>query len=176
MEYSTFQISLIKSKVIAKITREIDFAASHNEIESVIAKYGITIDEERLPINTRTYKILIIGNLSGNINDYINAAKSLGIKPGNLEFVGYEEFKRFNAEKLKNSLEYSDLIFGPTPHKTKGMGDTSSFLALAEKNTGQFPKVIRSEANSIDRHLKFSISSFKNCLEKTYYYETLNEE
>ena len=77
---------------------------------------------------------------------------------------------------MRNSLEYSDLVFGPTPHKTKGMGDTSSFLALAEINTEQYPRVIRSNANSTEKQLKFSISSFKSCLEKTNYYETLIEE
>ncbi len=96
------------------------------------------------------------------------AAKKLGVDSENLKFVDYSEAKHLNAERLRYSSEYSDIICGPIPHKVEGMGDTSSLLAKIEKNPSEYPKLIKAEAN---QKLKFSLTGFKNYLLKTRFFE-----
>ena len=101
--------------------------------------------------------------------------KKFGINPDNIEFMDYEESKRLDARRLEYSNDYSDIIYGPTPHKISEMGDTSCLLALIENNPMKYPRLIRSKTNSTDGRLKISISGFKDYLKRTFYYETLLE-
>ena len=152
-------------------------ANKNDEMDLVFEKYGVILDEEeRMPINTRTYRILVIGALAGSVKDFQIAAKKIGVNPDNIEFIGYDEAKRLDARRLEYSNEYSDIIYGPTGHSSKEMGDTSSLLALIEKNPSKYPRLIRSKSNSTDGRLKISISGFRDYLTRTYYYETLLEE
>ena len=173
MEYSISDISIIKSRIFAKIAKEIELAYQNDEINDLLDKYGIILEDERLPINTRTHRILVVGDLAGKLKDYQMIIKRVGINPENVEFLDYHQFKMFNARNLEYSNDYSDIIFGPVPHKTTEMGDTSSLLALMKKEPLKYPRVIPSVANSTSNQLKLSISSFKECLLKTFYYETL---
>ncbi len=176
MEYSFGEIAKIKSRIFAKIAKELEMANKNDEMDDLLDKYDIILeDEERMPINTRTYRILVIGELAGNKRDYQAAAKSVGINPDNIEFMDYEESKRLDARRLEYSNDYSDIIYGPTPHKISEMGDTSSLLALIENNPMKYPRLIRSKTNSTDGRLKISISGFKDYLKRTFYYETLLE-
>lgn len=176
MEYSFGEIAKIKSRIFAKIAKELEMANKNDEMDDLLDKYGIILEEEaRMPINTRTYRILVIGELAGNKRDYQAAAKSVGINPDNIEFMDYEESKRLDARRLEYSNDYSDIIYGPTPHKISEMGDASSLLALIENNPMKYPRLIRSKTNSTDGRLKISISGFKDYLKRTFYYETLLE-
>lgn len=177
MEYSISEIAKIKSLIYAKVNKELELASKNGEMDELMDKYGVVLEEEeRLPINTRTHRILVIGELAGNKKDYQIAAKKLDINPDNIEFMDYEESRRLDARRLEYSNDYSDIIYGPTPHKTNEMGDTSSLLALIENNPMRYPRLIRSKANSIDRKLKITISGFKEYLKKTFYYETILEQ
>lgn len=176
MEYSFSEIAKIKSRIFAKIAKELEIANRNDEMPEILDKYGIVLeDEERMPINTRTYRILVIGELAGNKKDYQIAAKRIGIDPDNIEFMDYDESKKLDARRLEYSNEYSDIIYGPTPHKTSEMGNTSSLLALIENNPMKYPRLIRSKTNSTDGRLKITISGFKDYLKRTFYYETLLE-
>ena len=174
MAYSFSEIAKIKSRIFAKIAKELEMANKNDEMDDLLDKYGIILEEdERMPINTRTYRILVIGELAGSKKDYQAAAKYVGINPDNIEFMDYNESKRIDARRLEFSNVYSDIIYGPTPHKVGEMGDTSSLLALIEQNPMRYPRLIRSNANSTDGRLKISISGFKDYLKRTFYYETL---
>ena len=177
VEYSFSEVAKIKSRIFAKITKELETANKNDEMDYILDKYGVVLEnEERMPINTRTYRILVIGELAGNKKDYQIAAKRIGINPDNIEFMDYEESKRLDARRLEYSNEYSDIIYGPTPHKTNEMGNTSSLFALIENNPARYPRLIRSQTNSIDGRLKISISGFRDYLTRTFYYETLLEQ
>lgn len=176
VEYSFGEIAKIKSRIFAKIAKELEMANKNDEMDDLLDKYGIILEEEeRMPINTRTYRILVIGELAGNKRDYQAAAKNVGINPDNIEFMDYEESKGLDARRLEYSNDYSDIIYGPTPHKISEMGDTSSLLALIENNPMKYPRLIRSKTNSTDGRLKITISGFKDYLKRTFYYETLLE-
>lgn len=173
--YSTSEIAKIKSKILAKIYYELEIANKNGEMEELLDKYGIVLEEDRMPISIRTHRILVIGELAGSIKQYQLAAKKMGINPDNIEFVGYQESKRFDARRLEYSKDYSDIIFGPTPHKIYKMGKTSSLLAAIEKEPYKYPRLIRSIANSSDSRLKITLASFKESIKRTLYYETLFE-
>ena len=176
VEYSFGEIAKIKSRIFAKIAKELEMANKNDEMDDLLDKYGIILEEEeRMPINTRTYRILVIGELAGNKRDYQAAAKTIGINPDNIEFMDYEDSKRLDARRLEYSNDYSDIIYGPTPHKISEMGGTSSLLALIENNPMKYPRLIRSKTNSTDGRLKISISGFKDYLKRTFYSETLLE-
>ena len=89
-----------------------------------------------------------------------------------MEFVDYNSSKHFDTERLRYSCKYSDIICGPIPHKIEGMGDTSSFISVIEKNPSEYPKLIKAVAN---KGLKFSISGFKDCILKTRFFEEIVE-
>ncbi len=177
MELTNAQLAKATSLVLDKITFELKKANRNNEIERYLDEYNIVLeDEERIPINIRTCKILVMGELNGKQKDFELAAKKIGLNHTCFEFVDYNEAKKFNAARLEFSNEYSDIIYGPTPHKMSGMGNTSSLLALIQNNPANYPRLLRSEANSTSCELKISISSFKKCLLKTFYYETMCKE
>lgn len=176
MKYSFSEIAKIKAKIFAKIAKELELANKNDEMDEVLDKYGVVLEEEeRMPINTRTHRILVIGELAGSRKDYKMVAKKMDINPDNIEFMDYEESKRLDARRLEYSNDYSDIIYGPTPHKISEIGDTSSLLALIENNPTKYPRLIRSKTNSIDGRLKITISGFKDYLKRTFYYETLLE-
>lgn len=174
VEYSIDDLISIKSRVFAKIAREIDLAFKNDDMEYLLDKYGIVLEEEeRMPINVRTYKILVIGELAGSKKDYQMTLKKMGIDSNNVEFIDYDQVKRFNASRLEYSTEYSDIIYGPTPHKVSEMGDTSSLLALIEKNPMKYPRLVRCHTNTNNGKLKISISGFKDAIRNTYYYDNI---
>ena len=51
----------------------------------------------------------------------------MGIGSNQITFVNdYSELKHFDTARLEYSQEYSDIIYGPNPHKMTNMGDVSS--------------------------------------------------
>lgn len=172
MEYSFRQLSEIKSKIFAKIAKEIELANKNNEMQTLFDKYGIIFEEEAIQVDTRTMKVLVLGSLAGKVKDYQMVAKKMDINPDNVEFVDTYDDKRYNVARLEYSMEYSDIIYGPNPHKQVGMGNTNSFLAEMKRNPDRYPRVI--EAISNDK-LKITISGFKSALTSTRFFETLSE-
>lgn len=174
MLYSQSQITDLRAKIIRKINTEIALALKNDTVDELLEKYGIELEEISYQSGvTRRSKILVLGQLSGKVKDYQMAAKKLGVKEDNIEFIDYDGTKHLNAERLRYSSEYSDIICGPIPHKVEGMGDTSSFIAEMEKNLSEYPKLIKAIANE---SLKFSISGFKECILKTRFFEEIVEE
>ncbi len=173
MVYSQSQITDLRTKIIRKINAEIALAIKNDTVDELLEKYGVELDEVIYQSGvTRRSKILVLGQLSGKIRDYQMAAKKLGVKEDNLEFIDYTGAKHLNAERLRYSSEYSDIICGPIPHKVEGMGDTSSFIAEMEKNPSEYPKLIKAIAND---SLKFSVSGFKEYILKTRFFEEIVE-
>lgn len=169
--YSQAQISRIAQKIIAKVRKELEIAQENDILDELMEKYGIGFEEESMPVDSRKSKIIVFGALAGKLKDYIMAAKKLGISQENLVFISdYDELKRYDTAKLEYSIEYSDIIYGPTPHKTIGMGDENSLLAKIKREPNKFPKLQVATANGV---LKLSIQSFKNALTNTRYFEAI---
>lgn len=172
--YSQSQISDFKSKIMRKINIEIELALKNGTFDELLDKFGVEIEKTQYFSSiTRRSKILVLGQLSGKVKDYQVAAKKLGVKEENLDFVDYAGAKHLSAERLRYSNEYSDIICGPIPHKIEGMADASSLIAMIEKNPSEYPKLIKAVAND---SLKFSISGFKEYISKTRFFEEIVEE
>lgn len=169
--YSQGQISRIIQKIVAKVSKELELAQEYDSVGEVMEKYGISFDEGPMPVDSRKSKILVFGALAGKQKDYIMAAKKLGIGQENLVFISdYDELNRYDTAKLEYSLEYSDIIYGPAPHKTTGMGDENSFLSKIKREPNKYPKLIVATANE---SLKLTITNFKNALTNTRYFEAM---
>ena len=136
-------------------------------------KYGISIDEEPVYVNTHQMKILVFGDLAGKVNEYKKAARMLGINADSLEFENdYSKLGNYNVAKLRNSNTYSDIIIGPNPHKQRGINGHTSLIAMLRSNPSEFPKCIEAHANNA---LKITISNFKEALLNTRFIEALNQ-
>ena len=98
----------------------------------------------------------------------VSIAKKYGIKESRLEFeLDYNRLHNYNFKNLRNNMLYSDVLVGPLPHKVKGIENYSSFLAMAEANPEEFPKIIRLEGTN---ELKITKQSFLDGLLKTRLY------
>lgn len=173
MRYTTSQLCNIKSRVFAKISSEFDKAIDNEEVDEFLEKYGIIFEEEYIPVNTRTMRILVFGALAGRVSDYSNAAKKMGISPDNIVFENdYEKLTNYDSERLRNSFDYSDIIMACNPHKIKNLDGYNSFTSKIRAEQSQYPRLIESP----DSHgQKLSISGFKCSLYKTRYFENLTE-
>lgn len=168
---STIDLAKIKSKVFAKIDSEIELANKENTIDEFLKKYGIVMELEQPYFDSKRAKILVLGALAGNVDDYKTQLGKLGLNKNNIEFINdYDELKRFNAQTLEYSTEYSDIIYGPNPHKQVNIGDNASLLTLLQRNPEKYPRVIEAVANG---KLKISINSFKEAVQKTRLFESL---
>jgi len=161
------QISSITAQIMSRIYTEINQAQISNTVGEFLSKYGITIEEEAVAVDKNRSKILVLGALSGKLKDYQLAAKKLGIPSDNIEFVNdYHDLKNFNVGRLRYNSDYSDIIYGPSPHKQVGMGDTSSMLAEIKKNPSQYPKLHEACANGC---LKITMENFRRCISGSRY-------
>ena len=171
MQYSIGQISSIKGKIISKIDREIDLSIENGNLEEVLDKYGIYLEEDIIPVNTRTMKILVFGALAGNLHEYQKASKLTGIDPDHIEFINdYERLGRYDIGRLEYSMSYSDIIYGPVPHSQVGKGSFASGLSRMKDNPDKYPRIIEAVANN---SLKITITNFKEALLRTRYFENM---
>lgn len=168
---SIVDLAKIKSKIFAKIAAEIEIANREDLIDDLLNKYGIVIEYEQPYVDTRRAKILVLGSLAGNIDDYKVQLSKLGLNKNNVEFISdYNELKRFDAQRLEYSTEYSDIIYGPNPHKQINIGDNASLLTMLQRNPEKYPRVIEAVANN---KLKISINSFREAVLKTRLFESI---
>ncbi len=173
MRLSAQEISEIKSKVLSKIMFELDLAITDDNIEEFLNKHNIIFEANPMPVQPRTMKILVLGALSGNVSNFKLAAKKLGIGDNHIKFeCDYKSLKRYDVSRLEYSNEYSDIIFGPNPHKQIGIGDYASALSMMKSEPEKYPRIIESIANN---SLKITISSFKEAILNTRYYETIQK-
>lgn len=171
MEYSLSEIAEIRAKAHASLNSELDRAIRNHTIEEFMDKYCIVYEEEWVPIEKNRSRILVFGDLAGKKNVFQGVAKSIGIPKDNIEFINdFKELKRINVTKLRNSSNYSDIIYGPTPHSQVGMGDVSSLLADMRNNPSVYPRIIEATANN---QLKISKTEFEKAIRKTRYYEKI---
>lgn len=169
MQYSHKQKSVILQKIIDKISKEIFHASEDSEIDIIMSKYGVTLEDSAMPINKNNSTILVLGALNGRKSDYQMTARKLNIPEINIEFVDdYSKMHSFNAEQLRYSDKYSDIIIGPTPHSMKNKGNFSSIIAMIENNPKEYPKLLKAVANN---SLKITNSNFKELLQQTRYYQ-----
>ena len=74
-------------------------------------------------------------------------AKDLGLDPGRIEFVDADEATNYDFTKLEYSPRWCAVLFGATPHSTRGKGSDTSTITHMENNRDRYPEVRRLYAN-----------------------------
>ena len=165
------ELTLILEKVYQKLVKEITEASYENKIEEILKKYGLQDEIEYPYYDIKNSKILIIGDSLVDKNDLINIARKYGIKENRIEFeLDYNKLTNYNFGKLRNSMNYSDVLVGPIPHKVEGIEGYSSFLAMTDAMPEEYPKIIRLESSN---ELKITRQSFINGLLNSRLYNDL---
>ena len=165
------ELTLILEKVYQKLVKEITEASYENKIDEVLKKYELQDEIEYSYYDIKNSKILIIGDSLVDKNDLINIARKYGIKENRIEFeLDYNKLTNYNFGKLRNSMNYSDVLVGPIPHKVEGIEGYSSFLAMTDAMPEEYPKIIRLESSN---ELKITRQSFINGLLNSRLYNDL---
>ena len=165
------ELTLILEKVYQKLVKEITEASYENKIDEVLKKYDLQDEIEYSYYDIKNSKILIIGDSLVDKNDLINIARKYGIKENRIEFeLDYNKLTNYNFGKLRNSMNYSDVLVGPIPHKVGGIEGYSSFLAMTDDMPEEYPKIIRLESSN---ELKITRQSFINGLLNSRLYNDL---
>jgi|GEM_PF-2747341 hypothetical protein len=75
----TQQQTKIIQKIINKIRIEIQMAVENDTLEEVLEKYSVSLEDDEFAVNLKKHKILVLGALSGNIDDFTKVAKKWGL-------------------------------------------------------------------------------------------------
>lgn len=170
--YTESQAQEIFQRAMNKLMMQFRLAKNNNSLDDFMEDYGIVYEESPMPVNSRMSKILVVGALSGKVNNFVISAKKQGIPESNIEFEhDFSKFHNINLARLEYSDKYSDIIFGPIPHSMAGKGDSSSIIAKMEKESDKYPRVIRACTSN---ELKLSITSFRKAIASTRYFMAMN--
>lgn len=112
------------------------------------------------PLDTwKDGKILVVGDAQCRPKDLMGVAKSMGIRSDRVVFVDVDEATNYDFTQLEYSPRWCAVLFGATPHSTKGKGKDSSTITHMENNRDRYPEVRRLYANS---KLKITKTNFRN--------------
>ena len=165
------ELNDILNSIYEKLVEEITLAnrIGEEELNNVLEKYGFENNQEESYsyIDYRNAKILIIGQINIKAKDINGLCKSMGFNPEQIDYVSYNEATNYNYENLRFSNKYSDVIFGATPHKGKGIEDNSSIINFLENNKSEFPNIIRATDSN---GLNLNKTTLKSSLLKTRLY------
>ena len=128
--------------VLEKIRLKVFKANRMGELEDLLVNWGIYEQKQVKFERFKCGKIVVIGSLDVSESVLLSVANSLGIRNNRFEFCDYNTAKKFNFRKLQGNLEYSVVLFGPTPHSTMYKGDSGSIIAELERNR-EYPPVKR---------------------------------
>lgn len=161
----------IQEKIYQKVLKEITEAYYENRLNEVLNKYGLQDEIEYQYYDRNNSKILVVGNSMVSKDKLVAIAKKYGINEKFLEFkLDYNRLHNYNFAKLENSMNYSDVLVGPLPHKVSGIDEFSSFLAMTDANPENYPKIIRLQGSN---ELKITKESFLKGLQNTRLYNDL---
>lgn len=173
MTLSDLEIKDLETLVLQKVVRELQNANRTNELEKYLRKIDCSeFIVEHNTEYTHNAKIVIIGESAIDVKEIESVAKKNGINPKRLELcLNYEKIKSLDIRRFEYNCNYSDIIFGPVPHKMVGIEDNSGAIAMIKNNTKAYPKLnLASDGNS----LKITKKSLDYCFKNTQYYLDMN--
>lgn len=160
------KLSQLIEEVKNQIEIDITVANRSGTLDDYLRKIGF-LKEEYLYCEPHTSKVLVMGQTSVGKSELVKVIKDLGLDPNRFEFIlDYNDCKRYPMYTLRGNTKYSDLLLGPMPHKTNGMGDCSSIIAEIRNNQTDYPKAQVMMANG---EIKITKASFREALLKTQY-------
>lgn len=136
-----------------------------DELEIILKKWNY-VSDPKIQNNERKKYVLIIGDSTLSENEIRRTATEIGFDPNLIE-QRLEYDKSFNFQTLKHSKKFSDILFGPIPHKVKGF---SNIITEMERNAKDWPNPIRLNEGG---KLKITKQSLKEGLLKSHSYSNL---
>lgn len=169
MALAVQEIEIVMERMINNLKKEIMVANINGELENVLKKYGYIQDSNTcFYYDTRTAKIIVIGEIQTKEKEVLGCLKSVGIDKNRVEFYSdYHKLKNTNFNFLRNNANYSDILVCAMPHKMAGIDGYNSFVSMVEDNKDEFPTLTK-----IGK-MKYSNSAFKEALMQTNYYKKL---
>ena len=175
MLFNPSELEDLYGKLIVKIKSDLYTANAEQNVEHYLRyiHYDSLIQQYNQYYDKRNAKVAVICDSRINLDDMKKIIKKKGLRPSRFEFyLDYDKLTNLDMNKFKNSIYYSDLIFGPNPHKTKGIDGYSSAISMIQNESEQFPKLIIAESNS---ELKITKTSFEKAIENTQMYLDIYE-
>lgn len=155
-------------KVKEHIEKELIKANRSGELKEFLIKCGY-IEESYFYSEPNTSKVLVIGDSRVPESALNGVIKELGLDQDRFEFVlNYNDAKNFPMEILKYNSKFCDVLIGPVPHKTTGMGDCSSNIAEITNHPEDYPKLNVMRASG---KIKITKTSFREALLNSQLYK-----
>ena len=152
-----WKIYAIIDKLYDKLKGEIYTANRKHEMMQIFNRYAIIYKPNELPYFPDS-KVLVLGNSMLSKNELENIISQYGLDPLSFDFNLEYKKASINIEKYKGCCKYKAIIFGPTPHKMKGSGDSSSPIQFLKDNENLYPKIF--ECRTSAGELKITKDSF----------------
>lgn len=162
------QLVELEDAIIDNLWDALTKANADGSLKQLLSSIGLShLVQEVLgiepPLKTwREGKILVVGDAQCRPKDLIGVAKDLGIGQTRIEYVDIDKITNYDFTKLEYSPNWCAVLFGATPHSTKGKGRDSSTLSHMEKHRDRYPEVRRLQANS---RLKITKTNFRETLQ-----------
>ena len=146
-----------------RLKGEIYTANRKHEMDRIFNRYAIICKPNELPYFPDS-KILVLGNSILSRNELENIISQNGLDPSSFDFNLEYKKASTNIEKYKGCCKYKAIIFGQTPHKMKGSGDSSSPIQLLKNNENLYPKIFVCRTSAGE--LKITNNSFSEQIKK----------
>ena len=175
MVLDAIKIENLYDRLIQQIKKDLYDANREQDVESYLKKihYEELIQGYNTYYDKKNAKVAVIGASMISVDDMKKILKKHGLEPHRFEFyLDYEKLTNFDINKFRNNPYYSDIIFGPNPHKIKGIDGHSSAISLMRDEADEFPKLSVAEAGN---ELKITKSSFTKAIENTQMYSDIFE-
>lgn len=108
--------------------------------------------------------ILVMGRCEVSRHVLLAIAENEGYDKRRFNFVDYDELTHYDCAKFRYSMRYAAVMCGPVPHKTMGMGDTSSILEELRHRERGYPPLAELRESSGKGGLRISKTSFRDGL------------
>lgn len=167
LEYE--QLVELEDAIIDNLWEVLAKANAEDSLERLLTSMGLSyLTKDVLgiepPLKTwQDGKILVVGDAQCRPKDLAGVAKDMEISPKRIEYIDSGEATNYDFTQLEYSPRWCAVLFGATPHSTKGKGGDSSTIAHMENNRDRYPEVLRLRANN---QLKITKTNFREALSK----------
>lgn len=149
----------LKDKFLEHMYVELIQANQLEELEILFEKNNF---EYSISEKNKETRILVVGDSELRRNELEMVAVLSGVDPSKIDFILlYDEVRKFDFSKLRNSKTYSHVLVGPMGHKQKGLENKYSIISQMEESE-EYPEVIRIENSS--RKLEINKNSFSRAI------------
>lgn len=152
-------------KVIEEMTSRICIENQQGTLGEFLAKVGmqhlLTSGDSYGIENDPSGRIIVLGEPCVKKDILRGVAKDIGFSKNRFVFLDYKETKEQNCRDWQYNTSIAAILCGPVPHKTTGMGDSSSLLEALRSQPG-YPPV--EELRVMAGDLKITKTAFRNGL------------